>query len=78
MTSQLKWKFIIIFTVVLVCVYGMFGRPDVPTSGTAIKQNFINNIKLGLDLRGGSHLVLQVQLQEAIGMRCDQAIDLLT
>ena len=33
---------------------------------------------MGLDLRGGSHLVLQVQLQEAIGMRCDQAIDLLT
>jgi preprotein translocase subunit SecD len=78
MTSQLKWKFIIIVTVVLVCVYGMFGRPDAPTSGAALKQNFVSNIKLGLDLRGGSHLVLQVQLQEAIGMRCDQAIDLLT
>ncbi len=78
MTSQLKWKFIIIVTVVLVCVYGMFGRPDAPASGAALKQNFVSNIKLGLDLRGGSHLVLQVQLQEAIGMRCDQAIDLLT
>ena len=33
MTSQLKWKFIIIVTVVLVCVYGMFGRPDAPPPG---------------------------------------------
>jgi len=31
-----------------------------------------------LDLKGGSHLVLQVQVDEAIGQRCDQAVDQLT
>ncbi|WP_410968477.1 hypothetical protein, partial [Salmonella sp. SAL04281] len=34
-----------------------------------------NRIKLGLDLKGGSNLVLQVQVEEAIGQRCDEAID---
>ena len=41
----------------------------------AVKSNFADRIKLGLDLQGGSHLVLQVQIDEAIGFRCDQAVD---
>jgi preprotein translocase subunit SecD len=45
---------------------------------TQVKQNLGDRIKLGLDLKGGSHLVLQVQVEEAIGQRCDQTIDLLT
>jgi preprotein translocase subunit SecD len=36
------------------------------TSWTQIKQNISENIHLGLDLRGGSHLVLQVQTDEVI------------
>jgi preprotein translocase subunit SecD len=51
------------------------GMPQFPTSGAQLKQNLANRIKLGLDLKGGSHLVLQVQLQEAIGQRCDAMID---
>ncbi len=43
-----------------------------------MKQNLADRIKLGLDLKGGSHLVLQVQVDEAIGQRCDQAVDQLT
>jgi preprotein translocase subunit SecD len=34
-------------------------------------------MQLGLDLRGGSHLVLQVQVQEAIATHRDQAMDAL-
>src|ERR1700729_2761663 len=78
MNSQLKWKFIFIALVILACIYGLVGLPDFPTSGAAIKNNFADRIKLGLDLKGGSHLVLQVQIDEAIGFRCDQAVDLLT
>jgi preprotein translocase subunit SecD len=33
---------------------------------------------LGLDLKGGSDLVLQVQVDEAIGQRCDETLDQLT
>jgi len=51
--------------------------PAFPTSWAALQQNLSDRIKLGLDLKGGSHLVLQVQVEEAIGQRCDQAIDLL-
>ena len=60
------------------CIYGLVGLPDFPTSAAAVRDNFANRIKLGLDLKGGSHLVLQVQIDEAIGFRCDQAVDLLT
>jgi len=78
MNSQLRWKFIFILIVIVVCIYGLIGLPEFPTSLQAIKSNFVNRIQLGLDLRGGSHLVLQVQVQEAIGLHCDQAIDQLT
>jgi preprotein translocase subunit SecD len=36
------------------------------TSWTQIKQNLGENIHLGLDLKGGSHLVMQVQVDDAI------------
>jgi preprotein translocase subunit SecD len=78
MNSQLKWKFVLIAGAILLCIYGVIGLPVFPTSGAQVKQNLADRIKLGLDLKGGSHLVLQVQVEEAIGQRCDQTIDLLT
>src|SRR5580704_1034917 len=76
MSPQLKWKFVFIALVILVCIYGLVGIPF-PTSLGQIKQNLSDRIHLGLDLRGGSHLVLQVQIDEAIGQRTDQAYDAL-
>jgi preprotein translocase subunit SecD len=78
MNSQLRWKFIFILIVILLCIYGLIGLPDFPTSLQTVKNNFADRIKLGLDLKGGSHLVLQVQVQEAIGLQCDQTVDQLT
>src|ERR1700722_13242680 len=78
MNSQLRWKFIFIAVVILLCIYGLIGVPTFPTSWTQVKQNLSDRIKLGLDLKGGSHLVLQVQVDEAIGQRCDQAVDQIT
>ncbi|HYL69309.1 MAG TPA: protein translocase subunit SecD [Candidatus Limnocylindria bacterium] len=78
MNPQLKWKFIFILIVILLCIFGLVGLPEFPTSFAAVKQNLADRIKLGLDLKGGSHLVLQVQVDEAIGQRCDQAVDELT
>src|SRR4029077_7346575 len=74
MNPQLKWKFIFILLVIIVCILGIVGFP---TSLAALKENLSDRIKLGLDLKGGSHLVLQVQVDEAIGQRCDQTVDLL-
>src|SRR5277367_1983262 len=77
MNPQLRWKFILIAIVILLCIYGLIGIPF-PTSLAQVKENLTDRIKLGLDLKGGSHLVLQVQVDEAIGQRCDQAVDQLT
>jgi preprotein translocase subunit SecD len=78
MSSQLKWKFVFIFGVLFLCIFAVVGMPEFPTSWAQVGQNFADRIKLGLDLKGGSHLVLQVQVQEAIGQRCDQTVDELT
>ncbi len=78
MNPQLRWKFILILLVILICVYGLVGLPEFPTSLAQVKENLADRIKLGLDLKGGSHLVLQVQVDEAIGQRCDQAVDQVT
>jgi preprotein translocase subunit SecD len=78
MTPQLKWKIILIFGVILLCIFGLVGLPDFPTSWAMVKTNFTDRIKLGLDLKGGSHLVLQIQVQEAVGLHCDQTIDRVT
>jgi preprotein translocase subunit SecD len=75
MNPNLKWKALFILAVILVCVYVLIGTPTFPTSGQQIKDNFSHQIKLGLDLQGGTHLILQVQVQEAIGQETDQTVD---
>jgi preprotein translocase subunit SecD len=75
MDSNLKWKAIFILIVVLVCLYGLFGFPSFPTSWGQVADNFTDRMQLGLDLRGGSHLVLEVQVQDAIRTHSDQAYD---
>ena len=79
MTSNLKWKALFIVAVILACVIGLVGRPDFPPKSWAgIKSNFSDSIKLGLDLQGGTHLILQVQVQEAISQETDQTLDHIT
>lgn len=77
MNPNLRWKAIFIVVIVLICFYALFGVPSFPTSLGQMADNFSNRMQLGLDLRGGSHLVLQVQVQEAVGTHCDQAMDAL-
>jgi preprotein translocase subunit SecD len=78
MSSDLRWKFILIAAIILICIFGIVGLPEFPTSAKQLKENLADRIKLGLDLKGGSHLVLQVQVDEAIGQRCDETIDALS
>jgi len=72
MTQNLKTRTIIIVVTILVCVVGIIGLPK---SLTQLKQNFADNIHLGLDLKGGSYLVLQVQVQQAVKADADQTIE---
>ncbi len=72
MTSNLRTKALVILAVVLACAYGLFG---LPRSIQEAKENFRKSVRLGLDLRGGSHLVLQVQVQDAFKAEADLIID---
>jgi preprotein translocase subunit SecD len=78
---QLKYKFGFIIAVVLACLVGIFcinaSGLKFPTSVAQLKQNLADRIQLGLDLKGGSHLVVQVQLEDAIRQHTDQAVDLI-
>jgi len=69
--SNVKYRAITIVIVILVCIYGIIG---LPTSKAALVKNFENNISLGLDLKGGSQLMLQVQLQDAFKAEADAVI----
>ena len=75
MNPNLKWKALFILAVIIACIYGLIGVPSFPTSPATIKDNFAHQIKLGLDLQGGTHLILQVQVQEAIAQETDQTVD---
>ncbi len=71
MKRSLQTRAAIILAVILLSVYGIVGLPDSPD---AIVKNMQENIKLGLDLKGGSHLILQVQVQDAVKGEADQVI----
>jgi len=72
MDRSLWIKIASIVGVTLVCLYGIIG---IPKNQKELVDNFNNNIKLGLDLKGGSQLVLQVQVQDAFKAEADQLID---
>jgi preprotein translocase subunit SecD len=72
MAKNLKTRTLVIVAVILACIIGIIGFPK---SMADLKRNWENNIRLGLDLKGGSHLVLQVQVQDAVKANADQAIE---
>jgi len=78
MNPNLKWKALFILAVIVFCLYFLFGYPTIPTSFAQVKDNFKRQIKLGLDLQGGSHMILQVQVQEAVAQETDTTVDRLT
>jgi len=58
----------IIVVILLGGIYLVFGPRRVPTAADftwqGIKNNLAENVHLGLDLRGGSHLVMRVQVEK--------------
>jgi preprotein translocase subunit SecD len=74
MQKNLTTKTLIIVATILLCIYGIIG-PGVPTSKAVLMKNLRENVKLGLDLRGGSLLILQVQVQDAIKAEADNVMD---
>jgi preprotein translocase subunit SecD len=73
MKKNLKNKIALIVAVVVIFVYGIFGVPSGIT-GNALKESLTKRIHLGLDLRGGAHLILQVEVQEAVSAETDNTV----
>lgn len=78
--KNLGWKVILIVATLLVFVWGIFLGNDPQRSMQAIKEHGLiagmqENIHLGLDLKGGTHLILQVMVNDAINADTDQAIE---
>jgi preprotein translocase subunit SecD len=72
MQKNLTTKSIVIVVTLLLCIYGIIG---IPKSKADLMKNLQENVRLGLDLRGGSHLILQVQVQDALKAEADQTIE---
>jgi preprotein translocase subunit SecD len=76
MKKNLKQKIIIIVGVLLVFLYGAFFGFDTPNFGgnEPLLSKLTQHIHLGLDLQGGVHLILQVQVKEAVNTETDNTV----
>lgn len=72
MKRNLRFKFFFIVAVILTCIYGIIG---LPRSKDELIANWHRNIRLGLDLRGGTYLVVQVQQQDAFNAQASSDSD---
>ncbi len=76
MNKNLGWKLVVIVAILLVFLFGIIGVPD-SWSGHGLLAAMQSRIHLGLDLKGGTHLILQVQVNDAVNSDSDRAVDLL-
>ena len=74
MTKNLWIKALLILIVLLVFLYGIFGLPQ-KLSGEGLASAILERIHLGLDLKGGTHLILQVMVNDAVNADTDRAIE---
>src|SRR6516225_8285736 len=74
MIKNFTAKIVLIIAVLILFLFGIFGIPKrfTPAGLLAAMQE---RIHLGLDLKGGTHLILQVQVNDAINADTDRAIE---
>ena len=83
MGKKLRWRVLLILLVLAGAVGGFVltgyarARKDLGVTNPTIKDALKHAIKLGLDLRGGIHLVLQVNTADALKAERDDAVETL-
>jgi preprotein translocase subunit SecD len=73
MNKNLTWKLAVSVGILLVFLGGILGIPK-EWSGKGVLASIADRIHLGLDLRGGTHLILQVQVDDAVNVDSDNAV----
>jgi preprotein translocase subunit SecD len=76
MTKNLLYRLLIIVGITLIFLFGMFGIPK-SFSGQGLLAALTDHIHLGLDLKGGTHLILQVQVNDAVNVVAQNAMEVL-
>ncbi len=70
MNKTLSWKLTVTVGILVLFVSGIIGIPK-EWSGRGMLESIADRIHLGLDLRGGTHLILQVQVNDAVKVDSD-------
>jgi preprotein translocase subunit SecD len=76
MQKNLLAKTALIVAILLIFVYGIFGIPK-SFNGDGLKDAVLDRIHLGLDLKGGTHLILEVMVNEAVSAETDHTVEML-
>src|SRR5271167_287531 len=72
METKIRGRAIVILMVVLACILGIIGFPK---NVQELKDNVHNRIRMGLDLKGGTNLVLQVQVEDAVNITSGEGLE---
>ncbi len=72
MDKRIRNRFLIIAVAILACLVEVTGFPK---TFRQLKQNLASRIHLGLDLKGGSRLILQVHVEDAVKVTAGQALE---
>jgi preprotein translocase subunit SecD len=76
MNKNFLWKLAFIVGTLLFFLFGIFGIPK-SFSRQGLLAAVSDHIHLGLDLSGGTHLILQVQVNDAVNVVAQNAIEIL-
>jgi len=74
MNKNLLAKTILIIAVLVIFLFGIIGIPS-SISAQGLLASLQQRIHLGLDLKGGTHLILQVQVNDAINADTDRTVE---
>ena len=74
MNKNLLLKTVLIVAVLIFFLFGIIGIPGSVTA-EGLRSAVQKRIHLGLDLKGGTHLILQVQVNDAINADSDRAVE---
>jgi preprotein translocase subunit SecD len=72
METKIRGRAIVILIVVVACILGIIGFPK---NVQELKDNLHTRIHLGLDLKGGTNLILQVQVEDAVNITSGEALE---